>query len=121
MIADNSWSTSDCSKTDQVFNPYNKTIDQIYSRDCNKNNVVACRLGDMFRKLSTVDIVPYRLTDTGSVNLKKYYFVDTSLPLCGPNSVIGKSVQINQNKLSPDPLVCTNIVLFESEDQDYPQ
>ena len=119
LLLDNSWSTTDCVQTDQIFNPYNKSTDAIYGRDCNYANVIACKLGDMAKKLSLIDIVPYKLSDSGTINLKKYYFVDSFLPLCGPNSVIGKSVQINQQNQSSQALTCANLVLLESEDQDY--
>lgn len=116
LQTENSWSTSECTKTDIIYNPYNKTI---YTRDCNQENPLACRLGDMSHKLSPIEIVPYKVTDNGEPNLKKYYFTDTALPLCGPNSVIGKSIQVNQHNFSLSALSCTNIVLFESDDQEY--
>ncbi|KAH7641468.1 hypothetical protein DERF_001308 [Dermatophagoides farinae] len=120
IFTDNSWSTSDCSKTDEIFNPYNKTMDTIYRRDCNGKNLIACIIGDMSKKLSTIEIVPYKINENGDVNLKKYYFIDIHLPLCGPNSIIGKSIQINKNNFDQQSLACTNIVLFESDDdQDY--
>ncbi|XP_075676514.1 uncharacterized protein LOC113797784 [Dermatophagoides pteronyssinus] len=121
IFTDNSWSTSDCNRTDKIFNPYNKTIDSIYYRDCqngNSNPIQSCIIGDMSRKLSPIDIVPYKINDNGDVNLKKYYFIDIHLPLCGPNSIIGRSIQINQQDSDSRPLACTNIVLFESEDDD---
>jgi len=104
---------------DQIYNPYNKSADAIYSRDCSPANVVACKLGDMARKLASIDIVPYKVTESDMINLKKYYFVDSFLPLCGPNSVVGKSIQINKQNGSSEALVCTNLVLLESEDHDY--
>ncbi|KAI2811849.1 hypothetical protein BLOT_003029 [Blomia tropicalis] len=120
VFTDNSWSTPECNDIGEILNPYNKTIDTIYDRDCNPSNMITCRLGDMSRKLSTIDIVPYQVTELGMPNLKKYYFIDSFLPLCGPNSIIGKSIQINMNNRSSEALSCTNLVLLDSEDnQDY--
>lgn len=116
LCLETSWSTSECSHTDEIFNPYNKSAN---ARDCSAENPVACPLGDMSQKLRPIDIVPYKVTDSGDVLLKKYYFTDTFLPLCGPNSVIGKSIQVNEQNQSSEALSCTNIVLFESDDQDY--
>ncbi len=116
---DNSWSTSECSQADTIFNPYNKSVDTVYARDCNAGNVIACKLGDMSGKLTPIDIVPYKLSESGAVNLKKYYFVDSFLPLCGMNSVVGKSILINEQNHSSSALSCTNLVLLENEDQDY--
>lgn len=121
IFTDNNWSTSECVKTDEIFNPFNKTIDLIYQRDCSTENVFGCVVGDLHRKLSPIEIVPYKVNPNGDINLKKFYFIDTYLPLCGPNSVVGKSIQINRNNFDREPLACTNIVLFESEDQDYQQ
>lgn len=119
IFTDNNWSTSSCSQTDQMFNPYNKTIDAIYKRDCTSTNVLTCAIGDLSRKLSTIEIVPYKINENGDVNLKKFYFIDTHLPLCGPNSIIGKSIKINQNNFDQnEALACTNIVLFEADDQE---
>lgn len=93
-------------------------MDTVYARDCNSANVIACKVGDMTNKLSPIDIVPYKLSESGSVNLKKYYFI-TFLPLCGMNSVVGKSILINEQNHSSSALSCTNLVLLENEDQDY--
>lgn len=73
----------------------------------------------MAKKLAPIDIVPFKLLDNGFPSLKKYYFIDSSLPLCGPTSVVGKSIQINEQNHSSSALSCTNLVLLESEDQDF--
>ncbi|KPM05283.1 hypothetical protein QR98_0037440 [Sarcoptes scabiei] len=88
IFTDNNWSTSECVKTDEIFNPFNKTIDLIYQRDCSTENVFGCVVGDLHRKLSPIEIVPYKVNPNGDINLKKFYFIDTYLPLCGPNSVV---------------------------------
>ena len=119
VFKDNSWSTSECGQADQIFNPYNKSVTAVYNRDCNPANAISCKLGDMDKEFSPIEIVPYKLSESGTVNLKKYYFVDSFLPLCGPNSVVGKSIQINEPNHSSEALSCTNLVLLDSEDQDY--
>ena len=110
---ESSWSTQECSAAGGVFNPFNRTDDPF--QDCSAFHLEACRLGEMMRKFRPIDIAPLKLDDSGMPILRKYHFIDSYLPLCGPNSVVDRSILISQEQMSHAPLACTTIVALEND------
>lgn len=107
------WSTSDCKPAGDHFNPFNITKDCVYSRDCGPATPLRCELGDTSGKLGVIDIPPYKVTDEGELDIGKYFFVDVHLPLCGPNSIINKSIVVHDQEYASGRLSCANIIEYK--------
>ena len=82
-----------------------------------------CERGDTSSKLSPISIVPYKPVVFiendkkvfGDAEVSKYYNVDNQLSLCGPNSIIGKSIVIHDKHFSVPRLSCSNILEFKTK------
>ena len=107
------WSTSECSPAGDHFNPFNVSKNCVYERDCSQTTPLRCELGDTSSKLGFIDIPPYKVTDEGELDIGKYFFTDVFLPLCGPNSIINKSIVIHNEELSGSRLSCANIIQYK--------
>lgn len=92
-------------------------MDNVYKQECLPLHTFACKLGDMSKKLSPIDIIPFQVTTDGSPILQKHYFTDSYLPLCGQNSVIGKSIMVNHHNSSVQPLACSNLFELKTDNQ----
>lgn len=95
------------------MNPFNVSTECIYHRDCTMFTPLRCEMGDTSGKLGPIDVPTYRSSVTGEPDVGKYYFIDTDLSLCGPNSIVGKSVVIHKEHFSPSRLTCANILEFK--------
>lgn len=72
-----------------------------------------CELGDLTGKLGPIDVPTYRATPSGEPDVGKYYFVDTDTQLCGPTSVVGRSIVIHREDFGAPRLTCANILEFK--------
>lgn len=99
-------------------------MDATYLRDCNSVTSERCETGDTSSKLSPISIVPYKpimyvengeKKVYGEPEVSKYYLVDNQLSLCGPNSIIGKSVVVHEKHFSSPRLSCANILEFKTK------
>lgn len=118
-------STTQCSAAGGHHNPYNvSATDPTYLRDCNSVTPERCERGDTSSKLSPISIVPYKpvvYTENGEKKVYgdpevyKLYLVDNSLSLCGPNSIIGRSVVVHEKHFSAPRLSCSNILEFKTK------
>lgn len=99
-------------------------MDATYLRDCNSVTPERCERGDTSSKLSPVSIVPYKPVvymennekkTYGEPEVSKYFLVDNQLSLCGPNSIIGRSVVIHDKHFSMQRISCANILEFKTK------
>lgn len=114
-------STTQCDIAGKHHNPFNVSVDSTYLRDCNSVTSERCEIGDLTR-LSPISIVPYKpivylengeKKVYGEPEVSKYYLVDNQLSLCGPNSIIGKSVVVHEKHFSTPRLSCANVLEFK--------
>lgn len=106
-------STTDCSPAGPHFNPYNTSTASIYSRDCTPFNVLRCELGDLSAKMFTIDIPPYRVKGGQEPDIGKFFGTDIDLPLCGPVSVVNRSVVVHVQDFGIQRLACSTIIEFK--------
>lgn len=107
-------STTDCSPAGGHFNPYNTSTSTIYSRDCTPFNVLRCELGDLSSKMFTIEIPPYRVKSNGQEpDIGKFFGTDIDLPLCGPVSIVNRSVVVHVADFGPQRLACSTVIEFK--------
>lgn len=116
-------STTQCSVAGGHHNAYNVSVDATYLRDCNSVTPERCERGDTSSKSSPITIVPYKPVmyfengdkKYGEPEVAKYYLVDSELSLCGPLSIINKSVVVHEKHFSIPRLSCSNILEFKTK------
>ncbi|XP_074640969.1 uncharacterized protein LOC141898776 [Tubulanus polymorphus] len=88
-----------CASEGGRFNPYNVYMGRNYSAACNKDSELRCQLGNLAGKHRNIDI--------GGGN--RYFFTDVLMPLSGPMSIIGRTVDVH----NPDGsrLSCADVIL----------
>lgn len=106
-------STTDCSPAGAHYNPYNTSTSSIYSRDCTPFNVLRCELGDLSAKMFTIDIPPYRVKGGQEPDIGKFFGTDIDLPLCGPVSVVNRSVVVHVQDFGHQRLACSTVIEFK--------
>lgn len=107
-------STTECAPAGGHFNPYNTSTASIYSRDCTPFNVLRCELGDLSAKMFTIEIPPYRVKGNGhEPDIGKFFGTDIDLPLCGPVSVVNRSVVVHVADFGPQRLACSTVIEFK--------
>ena len=107
-------STTDCSPAGGHFNPYNTSTTSIYSRDCTPFNVLRCELGDLSAKMFTIEIPPYRVKPNGQEpDIGKFFGTDIDLPLCGPVSIVNRSVVVHVADFGPQRMACSTVIEFK--------
>lgn len=83
-----------------------------------------CERGDTTSKLSPISITPYKpITYIENGEKKAYsepevfkiYLVDSDLSLCGPNSIVGKSIVVHDKHFSSPRISCANILEFKTK------
>lgn len=95
------------------------SLDATYLRDCTVSTAERCERGDTSSKLGPIAISPYKPNLTPLANgqaepeVSKYYFVDRQLSLCGPNSIVGRSVVVHKKHFEMARLSCSNILEFK--------
>lgn len=107
-------SSSECGPAGKHFNPFNVSTECIYQRDCTMFTPLRCEMGDSSGKLGPIDVPTYKSGINGEPEVGKYYFIDTDLSLCGPTSIIGKSVVIHEANFAHARLTCANILEFKA-------
>ncbi|KAG9510512.1 hypothetical protein GZH46_00940 [Fragariocoptes setiger] len=108
-------STSDCSPAGPHYNPFNTSTTSIYSRDCTPFNVLRCELGDLSGKMFTIDIPPYRVKQDQEPDIGKFFGTDIDLPLCGPTSIVNRSVVVHVQDFGGQRMACSTIIEFRSK------
>lgn len=106
-------STTDCSPAGSHFNPYNTSTTSIYSRDCTPFNVLRCELGDLSSKMFTIEIPPYRVKGGQEPDIGKSFGTDIDLPLCGPVSIVNRSVVVHVQDFGSQRLACSTVIEFK--------
>lgn len=89
------------------------STDCIYFRDCNSGSPLRCELGDTTSKLGPINIPPYNVNSDGDLDIGKYFFVDTFLPLCGPASIINRSLTVYSSNYGQHIVSCANIIEYK--------
>lgn len=95
------------------------SLDATYLRDCTITTPERCEMGDTASKLGPIAISPYKPSNSqsgqlpGEPEVSKYYFVDRQLSLCGPNSIVGRSVVVHDKHFGSTRLSCSNILEFK--------
>jgi hypothetical protein len=103
----------ECLSAGKHLNPFNVSTDCIYQRDCTMFTPHRCEVGDASGKLGPIDVPTYKSGPGGEPDVGKYYFIDTDLSLCGPTTIIGKSVVIHEKNFGSKRLTCANILEFK--------
>ena len=107
-------SSTECSAAGGHFNPYNTSTGSIYSRDCTPFNVLRCELGDLSAKMFTIEIPPYRVKASGQEpDIGKFFGTDIDLPLCGPVSIVNRSVVVHVADFGPQRMACSTVIEFK--------
>lgn len=106
-------STSECAPAGSHYNPYNTSTATIYSRDCTPFNVLRCELGDLSAKMFTIDIPPYKVKGAQEPDIGKFFGTDIDLPLCGPVSIVNRSVVVHASDFSHHRLACSTVIEFK--------
>jgi len=106
-------STTDCLPAGAHFNPYNTSTASIYSRDCTPFNVLRCELGDLSAKMFTIEIPPYRVKGGQEPDIGKFFGTDIDLPLCGPVSIVNRSVVVHVQDFGHQRLACSTVIEFK--------
>lgn len=107
-------STTECSAAGNHFNPYNASTSTIYSRDCTPFNVLRCELGDLSSKMFTIEIPPYKVKSGGQEpDIGKFFGTDIDLPLCGPVSIVNRSVVVHVADFGSQRLACSTVIEFK--------
>lgn len=106
-------SSTDCAPAAGHYNPYNISTSGIYSRDCTPFNVLRCELGDLSSKMFTIDIPPYRVRGGQEPEIGKFFGTDIDLPLCGPVSVVNRSVVVHVSDFGMQRLACSTVIEFK--------
>lgn len=105
-------STNECNGVGPRLNEFDVSTSCIYNRDCTIFTPTRCETGDQTSKLGPLDVPVYRPFANGEAEVGKYYFIDSGLSLCGPNSIIGRSVVVNDQDFADKHLTCTNVFEF---------
>lgn len=106
-------STTDCAAAGPHYNPYNTSTATIYSRDCTPFNVLRCELGDLSSKMFTLEIPPYRVKGGQEPDIGKFFGTDIDLPLCGPVSVVNRSVVVHGQDFGMQRMACSTVIEFK--------
>lgn len=106
-------STTECSAAGPHYNPYNTSTTGIYSRDCTPFNVLRCELGDLSAKMFTIEIPPYRVKNGQEPDIGKFFGTDIDLPLCGPVSIVNRSVVVHVQDFGTQRLACSTVIEFK--------
>ncbi|XP_064602134.1 uncharacterized protein LOC135468049 [Liolophura sinensis] len=92
-----------CKSAKGHYNPFHVYLEGNYSSSCRPDNGMRCEVGDLANKHGKLAI----RTPEGMG--MKYFFTDTTLPLSGPNSIIGRSVVIHGRDSGDSRMSCANI------------
>lgn len=106
-------STTECGPAGAHYNPFNTSTSSIYSRDCTPFNVLRCELGDLSSKMFTIDIPPYRVKGAQEPDIGKFFGTDIDLPLCGPTSIVNRSVVVHHHDFGHQRLACSTVIEFK--------
>lgn len=110
-------STTECAAAGPHYNPYNTSTQGIYSRDCTPFNVLRCELGDLSSKMFTIEIPPYRVKNGQEPDIGKFFGTDIDLPLCGPVSIVNRSVVVHVQDFGHQRLACSTVIEFKPRPQ----
>lgn len=106
-------SSTECSGAGAHFNPYStSTNSATYARDCTPFNVLRCELGDMAGKMFTLEIPPYKMKAGQEPDIGKFFGTEIDLPLCGPASVVNRSLVVHESDFGAARIACSTIIEF---------
>ncbi|KAI2803497.1 hypothetical protein BLOT_007628 [Blomia tropicalis] len=100
--------TRRCASAGDSYNPYQITTARNYNTMCSHENQLRCHVGDLYLKFRRLSINTYRSRNEST----KFFYTDTLLPLSGKESIIAKSIVIedeNAPQIRGKRMACVTI------------